>query len=206
MSIIAALRCDGTLTTCRSPTPGGLYTYLYSGYAVFGMTSHIVCLNVQYLPSTLALLVYDWLLCLDYEARLIWNWHSRVAGSSLLYAFSRYAVLMSNFLSILTAYPLSDSVCSFPVTLILCTLIVASAEVYAHRLSLKELHTHTQCSGQLHCHRMDSDSVHDPRHNSIQWCVQTDSHSPHILKLNGHQPSPPCAHMPCRIETNGWLA
>ena len=94
------------------------YTYLYSGYAVFGMTSHIVCLNVQYLPSTLALLVYDWLLCLDYEARLIWNWHSRVAGSSLLYAFSRYAVLMSNFLSILTAYPLSDSVCSFPATLI----------------------------------------------------------------------------------------
>ncbi|KAM5545174.1 hypothetical protein V8D89_001285 [Ganoderma adspersum] len=67
------------------------YTYLYCGYAVF------------------ALLVYDWLLCLDHEARLIWNWHSRVAGSSLVYAFSRYAVLLSNFLSLLTSYPLSDS-------------------------------------------------------------------------------------------------
>ena len=123
------------------------YTYLYSGYAVFGMSSHIVCLNIRYLPSPLALLVYDWLLCLDHEARLIWNWHSRVAGSSLLYAFSRYAVLMSNFLSILTAYPLTDSVCSFPATLILCTLIITSTEVHAHLPGLKECHTHTHCSG-----------------------------------------------------------
>ncbi|KAM5545178.1 hypothetical protein V8D89_001289 [Ganoderma adspersum] len=68
-----------------------LYTSLRCGYAVFG------------------LLVYDWLLCIGEEARFIWKWHSRATGSSLVYVFSRYAVLASNLLSILTVYPMSDS-------------------------------------------------------------------------------------------------
>ncbi|PIL32969.1 hypothetical protein GSI_05087 [Ganoderma sinense ZZ0214-1] len=67
-----------------------LRTSLYCGYAVF------------------ALLVYDWLLCLGREVRFIWRWHSRATGSSLVYAVSRYAVIISNLLSILTAYPMSD--------------------------------------------------------------------------------------------------
>ncbi|KAM5545175.1 hypothetical protein V8D89_001286 [Ganoderma adspersum] len=67
-----------------------IHTSLYCGYAVF------------------ALLVYDWLLCLGQEATFIWSWHSKATGSSLVYAFTRYSVLISNILSILTAYPMSD--------------------------------------------------------------------------------------------------
>ena len=107
-----------------------------------------VHLIIQCLASLLALLVYDWLLCLDYEARLIWNWHSKVAGSSLVYACSRYAVLLSNFLSILTSYPLSDSVrillasrSPYPLIIVLvevngCELHLTESDTYNHHLSL----------------------------------------------------------------------
>ncbi|KAI1786613.1 hypothetical protein LXA43DRAFT_897616, partial [Ganoderma leucocontextum] len=53
-------------------------------------------------------LVYDWLLCLGQEVTFIWNWHSKVTGSSLVYAFSRYAILIKAILVVATIYPMSD--------------------------------------------------------------------------------------------------
>lgn len=59
----------------------------------------------------LALLVYDWLLCLDNEVRFIWNWRSRgVTISLIVYALSRYTWLIQNSISIATIYPMSDLV------------------------------------------------------------------------------------------------
>ncbi|KAI1786607.1 hypothetical protein LXA43DRAFT_48525 [Ganoderma leucocontextum] len=58
-----------------------------------------------------AILIYDWLLCLDQEVRFIWNWRPGVSVVSLLlYALSRYALLISRILSIATNYPMSDLV------------------------------------------------------------------------------------------------
>ena len=58
-----------------------------------------------------ALLVYDWLLCLDQEVRFIWAWRSkRVTLSSIVYTLSRYTPLISNILAITTIYPMSDLV------------------------------------------------------------------------------------------------
>ncbi|KAI1784388.1 hypothetical protein LXA43DRAFT_1042626 [Ganoderma leucocontextum] len=67
-----------------------LYTQVYCGYAAF------------------AILVYDWFLWLDQEVRFIWNWHSKVTSPSLVYALSRYAVLIQLLVTVPTAYPMSD--------------------------------------------------------------------------------------------------
>ena len=59
----------------------------------------------------LALLVYDWFLCLGQEVRFIWTWRSRgVTLASLVYAFSRYGWLIQNLLSVATLNPISDLV------------------------------------------------------------------------------------------------
>ncbi|KAI1784398.1 hypothetical protein LXA43DRAFT_1123642, partial [Ganoderma leucocontextum] len=57
-----------------------------------------------------AILVYDWFLCLDQEVRFIWNWRSKVTGSTLVYALSRYALLIYILLAVATNYPMSDLV------------------------------------------------------------------------------------------------
>ncbi|KAI1784403.1 hypothetical protein LXA43DRAFT_1101440 [Ganoderma leucocontextum] len=71
-----------------------LYPYIYCNYAA--------CV----------ILVYDWFLCLGQEVRFIWNWHSKVTSSLLVYAFSRYAMLAQLLLVVATNYPMSDLVCS----------------------------------------------------------------------------------------------
>ncbi|KAI1784400.1 hypothetical protein LXA43DRAFT_1101438 [Ganoderma leucocontextum] len=55
-----------------------------------------------------SILIYDWLLCLGQEVRFIWNWRSKVTSSSLVYALSRYAMLIEFLLAVATAYPMSD--------------------------------------------------------------------------------------------------
>lgn len=58
----------------------------------------------------IALLVYDWLLCLRLEVRYIWKWRSRVTLSTLVYTCSRYGMLLHNLLVVATVYPMSDVV------------------------------------------------------------------------------------------------
>ncbi|KAI1781600.1 hypothetical protein LXA43DRAFT_671243 [Ganoderma leucocontextum] len=58
-----------------------------------------------------AILIYDWTLCLGQEVRFIWGWHSKVISSALVYALSRYALLVTNLLAVATNYPMSDLVC-----------------------------------------------------------------------------------------------
>lgn len=83
-----------------------------------------------------ALLVYDWLLCLGEEVQFIWTWPSRVTGSSLVYAFTRYAVLTSNLLSVMTTFPISETVGYVAITLTLYGLITSDVEVAGgHSLS-----------------------------------------------------------------------
>ncbi|KAI1784404.1 hypothetical protein LXA43DRAFT_1123682 [Ganoderma leucocontextum] len=69
-----------------------LYRFIYCSYAA--------C----------AILIYDWFLCLGQEVRFIWNWHSKVTSASLVYALSRYAVLIQLLLVIASNYPMSDLV------------------------------------------------------------------------------------------------
>lgn len=59
-----------------------------------------------------AVLIYDWLLCLDQEVRFMWTLRSQrvKAVSSLVYLFSRYALILELLLIILTIYPMSDLV------------------------------------------------------------------------------------------------
>ncbi|KAI1786620.1 hypothetical protein LXA43DRAFT_1099016 [Ganoderma leucocontextum] len=54
------------------------------------------------------ILVYDWLLCLGQEVRYIWNWDSGLTGTSLVYALSRYMLLIQTFLAVVTNYQMSD--------------------------------------------------------------------------------------------------
>ncbi|KAI1782262.1 hypothetical protein LXA43DRAFT_1104450 [Ganoderma leucocontextum] len=68
----------------------------------------ILYTNVYCVYAACAILIYDWFLCLGQEVRFIWNWHSKVASSSLVYAFSRYAVLIQLLLTVATNYPMSD--------------------------------------------------------------------------------------------------
>ncbi|KAI1784391.1 hypothetical protein LXA43DRAFT_1101431 [Ganoderma leucocontextum] len=64
--------------------------------------------DVYCVYAACAILVYDWFLCLGQEVRFIWNWHSKVTSSSLVYALSRYAMLIEALLAVATAYPMSD--------------------------------------------------------------------------------------------------
>ena len=64
------------------------------------------------LAVVLALIVYEWLLCIHQEVTFIWNWHSRgVTLSWLVYALSRYAMLIELLLMVASTFPLSDLVC-----------------------------------------------------------------------------------------------
>ena len=153
----------------------------------------------------LALLVYDWLLCLDHEATLIWNWNSKVTGSSLVYAVSRYAVLISNLLSVITSFPLSDRVRSISTMLNFSPLIMF-VEVSCRALGGNKSLFTLILPLQLRRGRMDSNCVYDSRYHLIQWYIQSISHSPHELTLEACQPSLLCVHMHCLIETNGWPA
>lgn len=81
-------------------------------------TIHVSAQALSYLYASIscgiavcALLVYDWLLCLDQEFRLIWNWRSVVTIPSLLYAISRYLMLIYSLMSVVTIYPMSDLSC-----------------------------------------------------------------------------------------------
>ncbi|KAM5545062.1 hypothetical protein V8D89_001173 [Ganoderma adspersum] len=59
-----------------------------------------------------ALVVYDWLLCLSQEVKFMWNGHSKVTASLLVYAFSRYSIFTQVVLSIATNFPMSDTSCA----------------------------------------------------------------------------------------------
>ena len=63
--------------------------------------------------TVLALIAYDWLLCLSQEITLVWR--SKPNAASLVYASSRYSLLVQSILSIATEYPMSDLV-SHPTT------------------------------------------------------------------------------------------
>ena len=67
----------------------------------------------------LVVLVYDWLLCLGEEVRYVWNSGSGLTGTSLVYASSRYMLLIQTFLAMLTNYPMSDLVRTLAVTLLI---------------------------------------------------------------------------------------
>ncbi|KAM5545102.1 hypothetical protein V8D89_001213 [Ganoderma adspersum] len=56
------------------------------------------------------LVVYDWLLCLGEEVTFIWKWRS-LGGfnlSFLVYAFSRYGILIQMLLTVASNFPMSD--------------------------------------------------------------------------------------------------
>lgn len=58
-----------------------------------------------------ALVVFDWLVCLGQEIALIWNWpNGRATGPTLVYAFSRYMLLIQTVLAVTTNYQMSDTV------------------------------------------------------------------------------------------------
>ena len=61
--------------------------------------------------------VYDWFLSLDQEVELIWNWHSGLTGASLVYALSRYAMIVQSLVTLATNVPMTDLVRNFPLTL-----------------------------------------------------------------------------------------
>ncbi|KAI1784396.1 hypothetical protein LXA43DRAFT_1066798 [Ganoderma leucocontextum] len=83
-----------------------------------------------------AILVYDWFLCLSQEVRFIWNWHSTVTSSSLVYALSRYAVLIEFLLVLATNYPMSDLI----VTSVLGTIAVSAfSALRAYALSNRNI-------------------------------------------------------------------
>lgn len=77
----------------------------------------------------LALLVYDWLLCLGPEIQFIWNWRRGVTVPFLVYCISRYAMLIQTFLIVATIYPMSDRVRRYATTLSFDELMIAYAEV-----------------------------------------------------------------------------
>ena len=91
------------------------YSETYCGVVVFGAGSPQYCShNCLMLTCNIptGLLVYDWLLCLDQEIRFIWTWRSRgITLVSLVYLFSRYAMIAQMLLTIMTTYPMSDQVC-----------------------------------------------------------------------------------------------
>lgn len=69
----------------------------------------------------LVLLIYDWVLCLNREVEFIWNWHSKLTATSLVYAFSRYAMLIQTILTLATINPISDKVRNLATISILLT-------------------------------------------------------------------------------------
>ncbi|TBU40927.1 hypothetical protein BD309DRAFT_312836 [Dichomitus squalens] len=63
-----------------------------------------------------ALLYYDWILCLGSEISLVWNGHNRRTWASLVYALSRYPILVFYAFVIMSFFPVSalvpsDSTC-----------------------------------------------------------------------------------------------
>ncbi|KAM5543652.1 hypothetical protein V8D89_002903 [Ganoderma adspersum] len=57
-----------------------------------------------------AFVIYDWLLCLGQEVKFIWGGRSRFTVASVVYAFSRYAIIIQNLMAIVTSFPMSDIV------------------------------------------------------------------------------------------------
>ena len=158
----------------------------------------------------LALLIYDWLLCIGDEVMFVWNWHSRATGSWLVYTFSRYAVLVSNILSILTTYPMSDSV-RMPFFPFNPPILMASIEV----INNPPLHVYRfmlmfTARVKLYRGRMVFDNFDYTGYDCIQLCVLILSLS---LSLSTRSPdlilfklSLRCVRTPCRTGTYGWRA
>ncbi|KAM5543369.1 hypothetical protein V8D89_002954, partial [Ganoderma adspersum] len=59
--------------------------------------------------ALLTILFYDWLLCLDQEVTCIWKARGGLNAGSLVYALSRFPMMLSGVLSTATAFPLSIS-------------------------------------------------------------------------------------------------
>ena len=133
----------------------------------------------------LALLIYDWLLCIGDEVMFVWNWHSRATGSWLVYTFSRYAVLVSNILSILTTYPMSDLVrilfYSFNPPILMASIeVIDGRQLHVYRFMLM-----FTARVELYRGRMVFNNCNDTGHDCIQWCVQITSleASIHLTRL-----------------------
>ncbi len=67
----------------------------------------------------LVILIYDWFLCLGDEVKVMWNSDSGFTSTSLVYAFSRYMLLIQTVLAVVTNYPMSDLVRT-SATVIMC--------------------------------------------------------------------------------------
>lgn len=90
--------------------------------------------------NDVALAIYDWLLCVDQEFRFIWNWHSKVTASTLVYVLSRYVMLTSFILAFATIFPMLDIVSYLSTTLnALNGLIIVFLEVTVHHQPLIRL-------------------------------------------------------------------
>ncbi|TBU40307.1 hypothetical protein BD309DRAFT_870522 [Dichomitus squalens] len=86
------------------------------------MSSNAVAVSPEEMSSLLtsgfcvcavfAWLAYDWLLCFGEEIQLVWNWNSRRTGASLVYALSRYMLLLQNLLAVTSIVPMSTLRCA----------------------------------------------------------------------------------------------
>lgn len=78
---------------------------------------------------SVALLVYDWLLCLGQEVNLIWDWPSGIGVFSVLYGLSRYTALIALLVRTATIHSMSDRVRDVSVTSPFYQLITTHIEV-----------------------------------------------------------------------------
>ena len=77
------------------------------------------------------LVVYDWLLCFSDEVTFIWKWRS-LRGfnlSFLVYAFSRYGILIQMLLTVASNFPMSDLVSNLVTVFLFDGLIIGYVEV-----------------------------------------------------------------------------
>ncbi|KAM5543366.1 hypothetical protein V8D89_002951, partial [Ganoderma adspersum] len=55
----------------------------------------------------IAMLFYDWLLCLDQEVACIWKARGGLNAGSLVYAFSRFSLIFGMVSNTATIFPMS---------------------------------------------------------------------------------------------------
>ncbi|KAM5543368.1 hypothetical protein V8D89_002953 [Ganoderma adspersum] len=74
-----------------------------------------------------AILFYDWLLCLDQEVTCIWKAAGDLNAGSLVYALSRYPMIIGLVINTATVFPLSLSVSIVPHS---CRFVVFAADSF----------------------------------------------------------------------------
>ena len=95
------------------------YASEYSNFAALSRHSKSIHLYTTKTDARReAVLLYDWLLTLDDEVALIWNFgHRPRITLSILYAVSRYGVILYELSIVLTNMTMSLSVCSLSLSL-----------------------------------------------------------------------------------------